>query len=247
MDRSQLYGLIISQLKDDGYMSAARAVASATMQDPDHEHDPHALSRMLQSPQRNPKRSSSARPSASATRVDLETRFITTHKGLCRTACYSADGAFVATGSEDTTLKLLDVSKMGSAQQAGDEASRPVTRAFYDHTHAVHCVAFHPSGTTLASGSADHTIKMFDTMAANKRAGSSITDSHSVNSIAYHPSGELLLAGTDHGAPHMYHLKQPNQCYLPHETTHHTGRITGVHFSQDGSLYASCSEDGAIR
>eukprot|EP00656_Telonema_subtile_P051021 TRINITY_DN6759_c0_g1_i2.p1 TRINITY_DN6759_c0_g1~~TRINITY_DN6759_c0_g1_i2.p1 ORF type:complete len:279 (+),score=34.00 TRINITY_DN6759_c0_g1_i2:232-1068(+) len=131
-----------------------------------------------------------------------------------------------------------------------DDASRPVTRTFYSHTHAVQCLAFHPGSVVLASGGADHTIQLFDTVKANsKRAIQSLQDTHSVNGVAWHPSGEFLLAGTDHGAPHLYMpSKHSNHCFLPpDEASYHSAAITSVQFSPDGSKYASCSADGAIK
>ena len=68
----------------------------------------------------------------------------------------------VATGSEDSSLKLLDVKKMKSAQQIpnpADDAARPVTRTFYDHVNGVRALAFHPTKPLLASGGADCTIR----------------------------------------------------------------------------------------
>jgi WD40 repeat protein len=45
-------------------------------------------------------------------KTTLVTRFITTHKGACRVAKFSPDGKFVATGSSDNSIKLLEVEKM---------------------------------------------------------------------------------------------------------------------------------------
>jgi len=49
-------------------------------------------------------------------------------------------GSLVATGSSDTSIKLIDVEKMKTFSQTKDQgndefsAARPVTRTFYDHT-----------------------------------------------------------------------------------------------------------------
>ncbi|MES1920842.1 hypothetical protein MHBO_002468, partial [Bonamia ostreae] len=40
------------------------------------------------------------------------TKFIATHKDVCRVGVFSKDGTLAATGSSDTSIKLLDVSKM---------------------------------------------------------------------------------------------------------------------------------------
>jgi hypothetical protein len=64
--------------------------------------------------------------------LHFNTSFITTHKGPCRVATFSPDGKWAATGSEDTSVKLLDVAKMN--QKADSSEERPVTRTLYDHT-----------------------------------------------------------------------------------------------------------------
>lgn len=86
--------------------------------------------------------------------------YFTQHKGPCRTAMFSPDGRFAATGSHDSSLKLLDVHKMKN--RSGDVGDKPVIRALYDHTEPVNDLSFHPNGLVLASCSNDQSIKLFD-------------------------------------------------------------------------------------
>jgi len=107
----------------------------------------------------DPKASLAAKP------ANFVTRFITTHKNGCRVAKFSHDGKrkpsnnqvsdtenqhqittighYVATGSSDTSIKLLDVTKMKTfSQQKSDTPvdvgpMRPVIRTFYDHTQVM--------------------------------------------------------------------------------------------------------------
>lgn len=51
-------------------------------------------------------------------------------------------GNYVATGSADTSIKLLDVQKMKTYNQLKETAeefgsAKPVTRTFYDHTQVL--------------------------------------------------------------------------------------------------------------
>lgn len=41
-----------------------------------------------------------------------ETIYVTAHKGACRAAAFSTDGSLFATGSEDSSIKILDVEKI---------------------------------------------------------------------------------------------------------------------------------------
>lgn len=55
----------------------------------------------------------------------------------------------------------------------------PVIRTLYDHLEEVTALEFHPTATVLASGSADHTIKLFDYAKASvKKAHRTITVRH---------------------------------------------------------------------
>lgn len=67
----------------------------------------------------------------------------------------------MATGSEDSSLKVLDVARIKAAYHNG-APEKPVIRTLYDHIAPVNDVHFHPNGTVLASCSHDQSIKLFD-------------------------------------------------------------------------------------
>ena len=93
---------------------------------------------------------------------------------------------FAASGSHDTTVKVLDVNKMyhfgnQAPSDRRDQGAdvRPVLRTLYDHTGPVNSVQFHPSLAYLFTGSADKTVKVFDLTRPSQqlKALSSIPDS----------------------------------------------------------------------
>jgi cleavage stimulation factor subunit 1 len=79
--------------------------------------------------------------------------FSTQHRGQCRTAAFSPDGLFFATGSEDTSLKVLDTAliKNQASNTASNTEEKKVVKTLYDHTLKVNEVTFHPNGAVLAS------------------------------------------------------------------------------------------------
>lgn len=144
-------------------------------------------------------------PEVKTIRCNFQTKFITTHKNVCRCASFSPDGKYVATGSADTSIKVLDVQRMlqfsghgkdlnaDESAAAGASGIRPVTKTFYDHTQSINDLAFHPFLPILASASRDNSIKLFDYGGSQKKAHQVLQDTHNVRSIVFHPSGECTL------------------------------------------------------
>lgn len=61
---------------------------------------------------------------------NLQSIYMTTHKDVVTCTTFSKDGRYAASGSADTSLKILDVNKM---KLMNDEA-HPVIRTLYDHS-----------------------------------------------------------------------------------------------------------------
>ncbi|KAL2651982.1 hypothetical protein R1flu_020110 [Riccia fluitans] len=182
-----------------------------------------------------------------------DSRHISEHKNAARCARFSPDGRLVATGSADTSIKLVEVEKVRQ-MMTPDGASRempirPVIRTFYDHIQPINDLDFHPQSAVLISGAKDRTIKFFDfAKSAARRAFRVIQDTHNVRSVAFHPCGDYLLAGTDHPIAHLYDVNT-FQCYLSSQLqdSHIGGAINQVRYSGNGGMYVSASKDGGVR
>ena len=111
------------------------------------------------------------------------TKFVTTHQDTCTAARFSRDGKYAATGSADTSIKLLDVAKLRSYNQNKSEVgdvgnfagARPVIRTYYEHTASVTDLDFHPTKARLCSASKDMSIKFYDFQEPTKRSCGQIT------------------------------------------------------------------------
>eukprot|EP01027_Heterolobosea_sp_BB2_P010110 GEZU01014877.1.p1 GENE.GEZU01014877.1~~GEZU01014877.1.p1 ORF type:complete len:339 (+),score=49.96 GEZU01014877.1:47-1018(+) len=255
--KKRLYQLIIKQLEDDGFIGAANAVAEATMTAPSAAKlEPQRLAQLVTLAIDTERERSgelvideqeddtemkggldldSGKPD-SAKVTGFVTRFITTHKGSVRVARYSRDGKYVVTGSEDHSLKLLDVNKMHYHHQTKSEvedyaSARPVIRTFYDHTGPVNDIDLHPYRPVVASASKDTTIKFFDyTKASMKRSFRYIQESNNVRTLNFHPSGDFLIVGTDHNVLRLYDVNT-FQCFSSsNPQDHHFSPINQVRY-----------------
>jgi cleavage stimulation factor subunit 1 len=177
---------------------------------------------------------------------NYKSRFQTQHRGPGRATAFSPDGNFIATGSEDTTLKVLDVHAIREFQNGMED--KRVLKTLYDHTGPVNEVAFHPNGSILASCSDDGMIKFYDLEKKNTKKGFRyLADAYPVRSISFHPSGEFILSGTDHHAVRLYEISNM-KCYIPSShNDYHQGAITKVRYAPNGSTFATSSVDGSIK
>lgn len=197
----------------------------------------------------------------------FKTRYTAQHKQGVRSVAFSNDGRLCASGSTDTSIKIMDASRMrmfglvsGSARslrplgrdQPQNDELRPVIRTYYDHVGTVSSLAFHPRQPVLYSGSVDKTVKIFDLTrgGVNKKAMASLTDVSPVNVVCPHPCGDFVLVGTQHPAVRMYDINT-QQCFVSYQHTtglvnQHRAAVTDVKAASDGSVFASGSTDGNV-
>lgn len=181
--------------------------------------------------------------------TNLETCWIATHKFGCLSAAFSPDGSLAATGSTDATIKLIDVGKITSQRQRGDESGvKAVIKTLYEHTHRVLALDFHPTAPILGSAS-DTVIRFFDLKETTKKMKRELKDTHTVHAIKFHPSGDYILVGTDHHYLRLYEYASRNS-YISSATeqqNQHQLKINSVDTTLDGRMFATASDDGSIK
>ena len=108
------------------------------------------------------------------------------------------------------------------------------------HTDYVGCVAFSPDGKTLASGSADRTIKLWD-VATGQERGPPSRGTLEVSRLAFSPDGKTLASGG--GRIRTVKLWDVATGKEPATLKGHTVPGASVAFSPDGKTLASGSRD----
>ncbi|OLY79896.1 Cleavage stimulation factor subunit 1 [Smittium mucronatum] len=175
-------------------------------------------------------------------KLKYEISYQTSHKGPATCAAFSLNGQFFATGSADSTLKLVSIERLNNSSQRGNYDEKPVIRTLYDHRDVVNQVTFHPNGLVLASCSDDQSIKLFDlSLAQGKRSFRFIQDNSPIRTISFHPSGDYLASGTASGKLVLYDIKTLSGS-TPNITN--TGMVNSVRFSNDGRILSMATDTG---
>jgi WD40 repeat protein len=196
------------------------------------------------------------------------------HDGYVHSVSFSPDGQTLASGSGDNKIKLWDVktgneipTKMGhddyvygvrfnpnkSALLATSGNDKKIklwnvekrNKFLYKHGDKIYSVRFSPDGQTLASGSVDNTIKLWDLKA--KRLNWTLTGhSENVYSISFSPDNKILATGSGDNTIKLWNVKTGKEIYTKMRMGHND-KVLSVSFSPDGKTLASGSKDKTIK
>jgi uncharacterized protein with WD repeat len=111
------------------------------------------------------------------------------------------------------------------------------------HTHAVTSVVFSPDGKTLASGSCDDTIKLWD-VATAKNTATLHGHTDGVNSVAFSPGGKALVSASNDNTVKLWDVATGKNIVT---LKGHTSSVEFVAFSPNGKSLASASADHTIK
>ncbi|GIV17402.1 MAG: hypothetical protein KatS3mg022_2837 [Armatimonadota bacterium] len=159
---------------------------------------------------------------------------IPAHDNRVNAVAFSPDGNLLASGSDDKTVKVWQISQSGRAYS--------LRYTLQGHTSWINAVAFSPDGSLLASASRDGTIRLWDT-----RDGTLVRTitghSGSVTCIAFSPDGQLIASGSEDRTVGIW---QTSDGSAVRTLEGHDHAVRAVAFSPDGSRVASGSDDRTV-
>ena len=121
--------------------------------------------------------------------------------------------------------------------------SDPHKLALEGHTDYVLAVAFSPDDRTLASGSADQTIWLWDTDTGEHKLTLE-RHRHGVTCVAFSPDGRTLASGSWDDTIRLWDVETGQHLQILEE---HTDGVRSVVFSPDGRTLASGGYDNILR
>jgi WD40 repeat protein len=111
------------------------------------------------------------------------------------------------------------------------------------HNHHVNAVAFSPDGIRVLSGSADRTLKLWDT-ATGQLLRTFEGHLEPISSVAFSPDGARVLSGSWDKTLKLWDAATGQ---LLHTFEGHSQKVTSVAFSPDGDLLVSGSNDNTVK
>jgi WD40 repeat protein/tRNA A-37 threonylcarbamoyl transferase component Bud32 len=117
------------------------------------------------------------------------------------------------------------------------------THTLSGHRNWVRSLVIHPDGKTLASGSGDKTLRIWNLLTGETLREIPAHDSW-VRTVALSPDGKILASGSNDRTIKLWDWQTGDQL---HSLTGHTEWVRAIAFSPDGKMLFSSAQDKTIR
>lgn len=176
--------------------------------------------------------------------ISVETRAVNLHRGrfvmtligherVVRSVAYSPDGCFIASGSDDGTVRIWDA-------RSGEEAMPPLRSG----DGILWSVAFSPKGKVVAAGTEAGTVCIWSLLTDKTTLLPLSGHLGTVRSVTFSPDGMYLVSASLSKTVNLWHAETGR---LLATLDDHTGMVGAVAFSPDGAILATAADDHTVR
>ncbi|OQY55980.1 MAG: hypothetical protein B6245_18975 [Desulfobacteraceae bacterium 4572_88] len=156
------------------------------------------------------------------------------HHFAVRSLCFSPDGKLLASGSDDSTVRLWST-------QGGSELE-----TLEGHSGPVLSADFSPDGQWLASGSEDRTIRLWQIRHGRGEVFRTLKGhSAAVCAVRFSPDGKMLASGGEDRIIRFWNVKKGRK--IRKVLKDHADTVLSLDFHSQGKRLASGSSDSTIR
>jgi WD40 repeat protein len=150
------------------------------------------------------------------------------HQGWVISVAVSRDGKYIATGSEDSTVRVWSIKGQ-------------LLQILKGHRDWVNSVAISPNGKYIVSGSADGTVRLWSI--EGKLLKTFKNHQEEVYSVAFSPDGKYIATGSQDNTMRLWSIEGK----LLKTFKGHQEGVYSVAFSPDGKYIVSSSFDSTVR
>jgi WD40 repeat protein len=168
--------------------------------------------------------------------------FRVTATGTAESVAFRPDGAILATGADDGTVRLWSL--------AGPARPAPLATLKDSGTY-VYTVAYAPDGKTLAAASTDDVTKLWNVASPAAPPSKAIATLTGLRKyaigLAFSPDSRLLAVGSADGTVHLWNVRDPGHA-MPAGAplTGPASYVWALAFAPDGKTLAAGVTDGTV-